>query len=121
MSGKSYNSIKKYAAFIFMVFTVLSGSYDKLEAGRPIKAAKDAFVDILVINKLIIQGIKASAADSETRSLIQEHQGFREFLDIDITAYYEKQLKIYVLPLIMAVLCLNNSIAQNNIWRNVLF
>jgi hypothetical protein len=121
MSHNSYNSIKKYAAFLFMVFTVLSGSSENFDSGNVIKVGKNAFVDILAINKLFIQGMKAPADNLGIKNLINGNEDFRNFLDIDADTSSVRCVQFYILLLVLTAAYLNNSIAKNNTWRSTLF
>lgn len=121
MSHNSCSNIKKYAAFIFMVFTVLSGSSENFDSGSVVKAGKNAFVDILAINKLFIQGMKAPADNLGIKNLISDNESLRNFLDINADTSTVKQVRFYILLLVLAAAYLNDSIARNNTWRSTLF
>ena len=121
MSRDSYNNIKKYAAFIFMVFTVLSGSSDRIDSDNFVKIGKKAFIDILATNKLFIQDIKVSINESRINKAEKSHEGFRNFLAINEDDSSLKHVEFYTLPLIVSVYYLNNLILKNSIWKSVLF
>jgi hypothetical protein len=121
MSRDNYNNIKKYAAFIFMVFTVLSGSSDRVDADNFARIGKKAFIDILATNKLFGQEIKVSLNESRIKKSEKDHEGFRSLLDINTEDSGPKQVEFYVLPLIVFVYYLNNLILKNSIWKRALF
>lgn len=121
MSQSSYNNIRKYAAFIFMVFTVLSGSSEGFDSDSYIKAGKKAFIDILASNKLFIQGEKVSVHQSAIRNSEQDNDSFREFVAANSENTSLNNIKTNAFPLTLQVYCLNNIILKNNIWKNALF
>lgn len=121
MSRNSYNSIKKYAAFIFMIFTVLSGSSDGLDSDSFVRVGRKAFIDILASNRLFIQDARVSSIQLRRGSSIKENEDFREFLDTYADNSRLNNIRIYVFPLIIIVLCVNNRILKNNIWKNAVF
>ena len=120
MSRSSYN-IKKYAAFIFMMFTVLSGSSDRIDSDSFIKVGKKVFIDILTTNKLFIQEARVSISHSRIRSSVQYNEGFREFLDANVEDSSLNHIQVYIFPLTILVYYLNNIILKNNIWKNAVF
>ncbi|MDD4504138.1 MAG: hypothetical protein PHS15_04845 [Clostridiaceae bacterium] len=121
MSRRSYNNIKKYAAFIFMVFTVLSGSSDGIDSDSFVKAGRKAFVDILAANKLFIQESKVSINQPRIKSSVKENEGFKDFLDINVDDSGLKHIQVYILPLLILVYYANNLIFKNSIWKSAVF
>ncbi|HYF84363.1 MAG TPA: hypothetical protein VEB00_15190 [Clostridia bacterium] len=121
MSRDSYNNIKKYAAFIFMVFTVLSGSSDRIDSDNFVKIGKKAFIDILATNKLFIQDAKVSINEARIRKSEKDNEGFRDFMDINAEDSGLKHIQFYILPLIVLVYYLNNLILKNSIWKKAVF
>lgn len=121
MSRDNYNNIKKYAAFIFMVFTVLSGSSDRIDSENFVKIGKKAFIDILATNKLFAQELKVSMNDSRIKKSERENESFRRFLDIDANNSGTKYIQIYLMLLIILLFYLNNAALKNNIWRRTVF
>jgi hypothetical protein len=121
MSQNSYNSIKRYAAFIFMVFTVLSGSSDGIDSDNFVKIGKKAFIDILATNKLFIQDTRISVNESRIKKSVKNHEGFRDFLDINADASALKHVEFYVLPLLVLLYYPNNLILKNSIWKSAVF
>ncbi|HYE83859.1 MAG TPA: hypothetical protein VEG39_17055 [Clostridia bacterium] len=121
MSQNSYNSIKKYAAFIFMVFTVLSGSSDSFDTDSLVKIGRKAFIDILASNKMFIQESRITVSQSHIRSSGSEDEGFRRFLDTNVEASSLNYFQSYAAPLIISVFYLNNLILKNNIWKSAVF
>ncbi|HYE11199.1 MAG TPA: hypothetical protein VEF53_13555 [Patescibacteria group bacterium] len=121
MSRDKYNNIKKYAAFIFMVFTVLSGSSDGIDSDNFVKIGKRAFIDILATNKLFIQDVKVSVSESRIKKSEKDHEGFRGLLAINVTDSAPKHVEFYILPLMVLTYYLNNLILKNSIWKSALF
>lgn len=121
MSRKSYNNIKKYAAFIFMVFTVLSGSSDGIDSGNFLKIGRKAFIDILSTNRSFIQDIRESSSQLRSRSAIKGNEGFREFLDTYAEDSHLNDIQAYIFPLIIFLYCINNLILKNSIWKSAVF
>ncbi len=121
MSRNSYNNIKKYAAFIFMVFTVLSGSSDGIDSDSFAKIGKKAIIDILATNKLFIQDAKISINELRIKKSEKDNESFRDFLDINVDDSGLKHIEFYLLPLIVLVYYLNNLILKNSIWKRAVF
>lgn len=120
MSRNSYNNIKKYAAFIFMVFTVLSGSSDGADSENFAKLGRKAFIDILSTNRAFIQDAKVSIGQSHLRSSVNDDDSFRSFLDTDIENTSLNNIQAYIL-LIIPVYYFNNLILKNSIWKSAVF
>jgi len=121
MSHNSYNNIKKYAAFIFMIFTVISGSPERLDSGSFVKPGRKAFIDILAANKQFIQNKRIAVNQSGITSTIEQNEGFIDFLNINVDDSGLKHLHIYILGLLIPVYYLNNSVLRNSIWKNAVF
>lgn len=121
MSQNSYNNIKKYAAFLFMVFTVLSGSSDNYDSDNFVKVGRKAFIDILASNRFFIQDAKASVSESRIRSSIRNNEGFREFLYTNVESISLNYIQVYMFPLAIIIYYLNNMIQKNGIWKNAVF
>lgn len=121
MSQNSYNNIKRYAAFIFMVFTVLSGSSDRVDSDNFVKVGRKAFIDILTTSRLSIQDTRISSSQLRSRSNIDVNEGFREFLDTYASNSHLSNIQVYIFPLIIFVFCMNSIILQNNIWKSAVF
>lgn len=121
MSHDNYKNIKKYAAFLFMVFTVLSGSSDNLDSGSFAGAGRKAFIDIFATKVLFAQDIRESSGQLQRGSNIRINQVFREYLDNFAENSHLSDIKVYIIPLTFFVLCLNNLISKNNIWKSAVF
>ena len=121
MSRSSYNNVKKYAAFIFMVFAVLSGSSERFDSDSFVKVGRKAFIDILATNRQFIQDAKVSINQSRSRSYAKENEGFKDFLDINVDDSGLKRIQVYILPLLILVYYLNNLIFKNSIWKRAVF
>lgn len=121
MSHSSYNNIKKYAAFIFMIFTVISGSSEKFDSESFAKVGRKAFVDILAVNRQFIQYTRVSINQSCIRSSIRENEGFGDLLDINVDDSGLKYIQVYILLLLIFFYYANNFILKNNIWKSALF
>ncbi len=121
MSNNSYNNIKRYAAFIFMVFTVLSGSSEGFDSASYVKISKKAFFDILASNKLLIQEAGAQTDQSDTESQYREKNGFRELPGAITEAAALKHVQSNMLPLFASVYIINDTALKNNIWKSTVF
>ncbi len=121
MSEKNYNSIKKYAAFIFMVFTVLSGSSGRIDSDNYVRLGKKALIDIIVTNKLFPQDMKISSSQLRSRTIIEDNDGLRVFLDTYGEDSHLNNILVFVIPLIIFIICINNPLLKNNIWKNAVF
>jgi hypothetical protein len=121
MSQNSYNNIKKYAAFIFMVFTVLSGSSDKVGSDSFVPIGKKAFIEMLANSKLFIQDVKASSGTAELRASSKNQDDFKSFHDINLAGSSLKNIQIYILLIFVFGLFINNSIERNNTWKSAVF
>ena len=121
MSGKSYKNIKKYAAFIFMVFTVLSGSSDRIDSDNYVKVGKKALVDIIGTNKLFAQDLRVSASQLRSRTAIEDDEDLSVFLDTFGEDSHLNNIWVYTIPLIIFIICINNLLLKNSIWKNAVF
>jgi len=113
MPHNSYNNIKKYAAFIFMVFTVISGSSELFDFDSIVKGGKKALIDILVEGRFIAQDERLPLSRAHIQSIIQNNEELREFLDAE-------NIQVCI-SLTILICCLNNIIMKNNIWKNAVF
>lgn len=104
-----------------MVFTVLSGSTDRIDNDTFIKVGKKAFVDILASNRLFIQDARVSMNQQGIRSSAQDNEDFREFLYTNVQNISLNHFQAYILPLAIAIYYFNNAIQKNNIWKNAVF
>ncbi|MGI6585229.1 MAG: hypothetical protein GX301_03325 [Gracilibacteraceae bacterium] len=112
MPDNRYNSIKKYAAFIFAVFTVLSGSSEVFDFDSIVKGGKKALIDILAEGRLFEQDERLPLSRTHIQSVIQNNEELREFLNAE-------NIQVCIsTPLICS---LNNVILKNNIWKNAVF
>lgn len=121
MSQNNYSNIKKYAAFLFMVFTVLSGSSDRFGSDSIANIGKKAFIDILATNRLFVQDAKVSINEVRIKKSQKNQEGFRNFLDINVNDSGLKHIEFYLLPLTVLVYYLNNLISKNSIWKSAVF
>jgi hypothetical protein len=121
MSQNGYNNIKKYAAFIFMVFTVLSGSSERVSSYDFVKVGKKAFIDILTTNKLFIQDSKASVNQLCIKSSAKGNQGFRDFLDTNVDSSGLNYIQADIIRIAVSENSINNAIIKNSIWKNAVF
>jgi len=116
----SHNSIKKYAAFIFMFFTVLSGSSDGIDSDSIVKFGRKAIINIITTNKLMLQDIRITSGQLTSKAAA-DNEGLREFLDSYAEDSHLDNIRVYVFPLIVFVLCIDYLLLQNNIWKNAVF
>jgi hypothetical protein len=121
MSQNSYNNIKRYAAFVFMVFTVLSGSSEVADSDNFVKVGRKAFIDILSTSRLSLQDTRISTSQLRSRSAIEVNKDFREFLDTYAGDTHLSNVQVYVFPLIVFTFCISSVISQNNIWKSAVF
>lgn len=116
----SHNSIKKYAAFIFMFFTVLSGSSDSIDSDSIVKFGRKAIINIITTNKLMLQDIRITSGQLTNKSA-EDKEGLREFPDTYAEDSHLGNIQTYIFPLIIFILCINYLLLQNNIWKNAVF
>lgn len=121
MSHDNYKSIKKYAAFLFMVITVLSGSSDNLDSDSFVRAGRKAFIDIFATNMLFAQDTREASGQLQRGSIIRISQIFREYLDNFAENLNLNDIKMYIIPLAIFVLYMVNLILKNNIWKSAVF
>lgn len=121
MSLNNYKNIKKYAAFLFMVFTVLSGSSDNIDSDSYIRAGRKAFIDIFASNMFFAQDIRELSGQMQRGSTIRINQVFREYLDNFAENSHLNDIKVYIIPLAVFVFYINNLISKNNIWKSAVF
>jgi len=120
MYSKSYLLINKYFAFAFVMFAVLSGVTDNYGDTDSAKAKEAGFAYFWNISQLLIQNTdnitaqvfisKYNSFSEYVRGIIADNNGFGNFFN-----------SIVSLVLFFAVICLNNLIMQNNIWRKAVF
>lgn len=120
MSRNSYNNIKKYAAFLFMVFTVLSGSSEVMDSDGFARISRKAFIDMFATSSAFIQDGKTTIAQSRTGYSEDDRTGFRSFLDSNVEDLSLSHIQVYIL-LIVFVYYFNNLILKNSIWKNAVF
>ena len=121
MAQNSYKNIKKYAAFVFMVFTVLSGSSEAIDSDSFIKLGRKAFIDILISNKLFAQDAKLLTSQSRIKIRENNNSAIREFVDADASASSIINIYVYILLLILLIFYMNDLILKNNIWKSAVF
>lgn len=121
MSLNNYKNIKKYAAFLFMVFTVMSGSSDNLDSNSYVRVSRKAFIDIFATNMLFARDTKEATGQLQRGSTIRINQVFREYLDSFAENSHLNDIKVYSIPLAVFVFYINNLISKNNIWKSAVF
>jgi|GEM_PF-846952 len=121
MSHSSYNNIKKYAAFIFMIFTVISGSSERLDSDNFVRAGRKAFINILATNRQFIQNTRVSINQSVIGNTTRQNERFKDYLDINVDDSGLKYIHVYISLLLIFVYYLNNFILKNGIWKNAVF
>lgn len=120
MLDNNYKNLKRYAAFLFMVFTVLSGSSERLDSDSIAKLGRKAIIDIITTNKLLLQDIRISTGQL-VKKTVTDNEGFREFLDSWTETTVSYGIRALVMPLILFPICVNYLLLQKNIWKNALF
>ena len=104
-----------------MVFTVLSGSSERINPDSFVEAGRKAFIGILAANKLFIQEANISANQLRIRDTIGQSEGFKDFLIINMDDSDLKYIQVYVLLLLILIYYLNDLIYKNNIWKSAVF
>lgn len=121
MSRNGYNSIKKYAAFLFVVFTVLSGSTESYSSDILFKAGKNIFYGMHAADKLFIQDVKASVRSLDAEDPAENNEGCIDFYAINNNDQDVNYIQIHSMPLRLPEYNYKDSITENNIWRCTLF
>jgi hypothetical protein len=121
MSRNGYYSIKKYAAFLFVVFTVLSGSTESYSSDILLKAGKNIFHGMNTADKLFTQSIKASIRSLDAEDPTENNEDCIGFYAININVQDVKYIQIHSMPLRLQEYNFNDSITINNTWRCTLF
>ncbi len=103
MPHNSYNNIKRYAAFIFMVFTVFSGSSEVF----------DSDINTFAVSRFVAQNARLSLSRTHIQSSVQNNESLRKYPEAEnIQACVSFTILICIL---------NNIIMKNSIWKNALF
>lgn len=121
MPQSSYNGIKKYAAFLFMVFTVLSGSSDGFDADSCVKAGRKAFIDIFASNILSIQDSRITINKPEAGDSGSRAEGLRDLLDTCMEASGPEYIQVCSATPVIPVFYPADLISRNNIWKSAVF
>jgi len=120
MLNDNYKNLKKYAAFLFMVFTVLSGSSDRLDSGSTARLGRKAIIDIITTNKLLLQDIRISSGQLAKKSA-ENSESFREFLDSWTENSVPYSISAIILLFVLLPICINYLLLQKNVWKNAVF
>ncbi len=103
MPHNSYNNIKRYAAFIFMVFTVFSGSSEVF----------DSDINTFAASRFVAQNARLSLSRTCIQSSVQNNESLRKYPEAE---------NIQACVSFTILICsLNNIIMKNNIWKNAVF
>lgn len=121
MSHNSYNNIKKYAAFLFMVFTVLSGSSEDIATDNYAKLSRKAIVDILSTGRAFLQDEKPAISRQQYVYSQNENDSLRIYLDAIIDGQAVNSINTYIIPLTVFIYFSNNIIQKNNLWKSTVF
>lgn len=121
MSQNSYNNIKKYAAFLFMFFTVLSGSSEDITPDNYARISRKALVDILATGRASLQDAKAAIGQQQYGYSENDNSSFRIFLDAIIDGQASSSIDTYIIPLTVFIYYSNNILHKNNLWKNTVF
>lgn len=120
MLHNNYKNIRKYAAFIFMFFTVLSGSSDGIDPESIARLGRKALVDIIITNRLMMQDTRITIGQPESKSEA-DNKGLRQFLDI-LAEYSAMEYIIAVVAVaVISDTGINYLLQQKNIWKNAVF
>ncbi len=120
MMYSNYKNLKRYAAFLFMVFTVLSGSSERLDTDSIVQLGRKTIIDIISTNKLLLQDIRVSS-DQLVKKNVTNNESFREFLDNWTENTVSYSISALVMLLILLPICINYLLLQKNIWKNAVF
>lgn len=119
MESKRYLHINKYFAFAFMVFAVLSSVSDnsnETNTARPVDWNLAYFLDV---NQMFIQ----NSAQVTSQIFTNRYNDFSVYVQgiIAKVAVGNTFNGIVFGILFFDVICINNKIMQNNIWRKAVF
>lgn len=120
MLNNNYKNLKRYAAFLFMVFTVLSGSSEKLDSDSIVQLGRKTIIDIISTNKLLLQDIRISSGQLVKKN-VANNESFRDFLDNWTENTVSYSINVIVMLLILLPICINYLLLQKNIWENAVF
>lgn len=119
MDSKGYMQLNKYFAFAFVVFAVLSGVSDNYTGEATAKSKAGNLAHFFHINQLFIQ----DSGDITARVFINKYNSLSAYLKDSILKQdiYNIIFISTATTIFFAVICLNNQIMQNNIWRKAVF
>lgn len=120
MLNKNYKNLKRYAAFLFMVFTMLSGTSERLDSDSIVQLGRRTIIDIITTNKLLLQDIRISSGQLVKRT-VTNNESFREFLDSWAENTVSYGISALVILLILLPIYINYLLLQKNIWKNAVF
>lgn len=121
MDIKKYKNLKRYAAFLFMLFAVCSGSQDDLNIQGTAKSLRGAAVYALRLQGILVQGIQSIKAEESSERSRFDFSGLNDIagesrLNITVGFY---QTAIFSISLF--ILALNDWMVRNGIWRRMVF
>lgn len=122
MDTKKYKNLKRYAAFLFMLFTVCSGSQEDMNVHSTAKSLRGAVVYALRLQGMLAQGIQGIKAEESSEGSRFDFSGFNDISGesrFDSEAFGFQQTVIFAVSLL--VLALNDWMARNSIWRRMVF
>lgn len=117
---RKYSNINKYFAFVFVVFTVLSGVSENQTQVGAVSAKVSGLPYFLRINQLLTQNI----IKIKVQHLLNKQNPFIAYLQTILTE--REDVDFYKAGLLFGslyffVCYLNGILVQNNIWRNAVF
>jgi hypothetical protein len=121
MSQNSYKNIKKYAAFLFMVFTVLSGSSEDMASYSYAKLGRKVLIDILAVGRASLQDAKPAISRQQYVCSENDNDSLRIFLDAIVDDQAVHNMSSYIMPLTVFIYFSNNIIQKNNLWKSTVF
>ncbi len=121
MDTMKYKNIKRYAAFLFMLFTVYAGSQEQVDAPRALKSLRSAAVYTHKLHGMLAQSIMSMKAENSSE---HAHFNFNRMNDAvgedyDAAAVVFGPAVIYAAGILL--ITRNNWMTRNNIWRRMVF
>lgn len=120
MNSKGHLNINKYFAFVFMVFAVMSGVTDEYGRAAVLVSQSNESPYFVRVNNLLSREMSKLKAKGQA----EQEDAFSAYIQhiaavSNISDYVSISFAFGILSI--AVLSVNNQIAQNNIWRATVF
>lgn len=121
MNSTKYKNLRRYAAFLFMLFTVYSGSQEDLHIRRAARSLRGVSIYALKLQEMLAQGIQNVKDEESGEKSRYAPDGFNWIAGENgvhgAPALYQA-VGIAAGGLFFA---LNNWMTRNNIWRRTVF